>query len=172
MKKLTILSAVTALFLLVNVPQARAQATIDLGVRGSYDVDNYQSPAIGAGLRISTIALPIVINPTFDYYFLDEDELGGLSFFQVTLNALFGFGLQNQVFTPYAGGGLSISRYSVDDGVVLGFDADDTVLGLNLVGGAEFGLGALTPFVQAQFVVGGDQPPASITAGLLFSLSR
>jgi len=41
---------------------------------------------------------------------------------------------------------------------------------LNIVGGAEFPLEQFTPFVQAQFGVGGDFDRFNIAGGLLFNL--
>lgn len=164
MRKLLTCSAFAVLLLLAATPDAHAQAAVDLGVRGSYEVDAIESPALGVDARISTIGLPVVINPAFDYYFVDEDEVDAASFFQFTTNALYEFGYENQVFTPYAGPGLSISRASNG--------SSDTDLGLNLVAGARFGLGSLTPFIQAQFALGGDYEPAAISAGLLFRVSQ
>lgn len=170
MRKLLTCSVFAVLLLLAATPEAQAQV-IDLGVRGSYEVDDIESPALGADLRISTIGLPVVINPAFDYYFLDEDDFGDASFFQFTVNALYEFGYENRLFTPYAGPGLSISRYSADEDLV-GGDVDNTDLGINLLAGARFGLGSLTPFIQAQFALGGDIEPAAISAGLLFRVSQ
>jgi hypothetical protein len=47
------------------------------------------------------------------------------------------------------------------------FSSSDT--GINLVGGADFEVGTLQPFVQAQFTLG-DLDRFGITGGLLFAL--
>lgn len=171
MKKLLTGSAFALLLVFMAVPEAHAQTDIDLGVRGSYELDDVEAFALGAGLRISTPTLPIAINPTFDYYFVDDnddfasiEDVTDVSLMQFTVNALYEFGFDNAAFTPYAGPGLSVVRWSVND-------ESETDVGLNLVGGAQFNTGSLRPFVEAHFVVGGDIQPAAITAGLRFNLN-
>lgn len=194
MKKLTVLPVIAALLLTTSAMQpAHAQGvepTIDLGVRGTYEVDDLQSFALGAGLRISGLGLPIIINPTFDYYFVGDDIFVGdeglgtnnnfpdvESFYQFTANALIDFGFENRVFTPYAGAGVSVLSisYAEDEDFTFPADFDDTVtdIGLNLLAGASFSLGRFEPFVQANFVVGDEDgyEPAAVSFGLLFSLT-
>ena len=171
MKKTLTSAALFALLVLLAVPQTKAQAQIELGPRVGYDIDQLEELSIGADLRVSTIALPVQINGTFDYYLLG-DEYGGLDVFRFTANGLYQFGIDNQYFTPYAGPGLSLTRLSInDDGSFGNVNASETELGLNLVGGAQFSVGALKPFAQAEFVVGGDYEPVQITGGLLFTIS-
>lgn len=171
MKATTKLFAALLLFLAMSAAPnaAQAQAQIEIGPRVGYEVDELEALSIGGDIRASTVALPFQINGTFDYYFLDEDDFGGVdvNMFQLTLNGLFELGINNQVFTPYFGPGISLTRVSADAGP---FEDSDSELGLNLVGGAEFGLGNLRPFVQAQFTVGGDIEPVSVVGGLLFSI--
>lgn len=171
MKKLTLFSLLLTLGLLFGAEQAKAQAQIQLGPRVGYDIDDLESLSVGADVRISTLALPVQINPTFDYFFMDdaENDLGddvGRQGLQFTANALYTFGVSNRVFTPYAGPGVSYTRLSYDGD----FDADDVSdVGLNLVGGAEFGVGPLRAFGQAEFVVGGEVQPVKVVGGLLFN---
>ncbi len=189
MKKLTTCSLLALLLLAATVPQSARAQTIDLGVRGSYEVDRLESFAVGAGLRISGLGLPIIINPTFDYYFVGDNVFIGdeeafenefpdvQSFYQFTANALIDFGFETKVFTPYAGAGVSVISYSFteDENVPFPPDFDVTVtdIGLDLLAGATFSMGRLEPFVQANFVVADDEgyEPAAVTVGLLFSLT-
>ncbi len=169
MKKLTLLSLLLAVGLLFGAQRAQAQTQIKIGPRVGYEVDDLQEYSIGADVRITTLRLPIVINPTFDYYLTD-----GYSLYQVGINGLFQFGFQNQVFTPYAGAGLAITGYSPDEefddeGLEELFGDDDvTEYGLNVIGGATFRFGNVEPFVQAHFGVV-DADLTTITGGLLFS---
>ena len=156
---------ILALFLVATTHEARAQATIEIGPRVGYEIDNLNELIIGADARIGTAALPVVINPAVDYYFVD-----GASMIQFTGNALYEFGIDNELFTPYAGAGVAVTRYSVDvDESVIEIDNSTTDVGLNVVGGARFGFGNLRPFVQAQLTFG-DIEPVSIVGGVLFSL--
>lgn len=87
------------------------------------------------------------------------------------------FGIDNEAFTPYAGGGLGITRVSADEvqvdtrfGTVTSGDDSNTEVNLNIIVGAEFPLDSFTPFVQAQFGIGGDIDRFNIAGGLLFNL--
>lgn len=150
------------LVFVVSSEKAKAQTTFELGPRIGYEVDDWESFFIGADARIGLAALPIAINPYFDYYFLDVDNV---SLVQLGANALYEFGIMNQVFTPYAGAGLAISRISYD---ISGVD-NDTEMGLNLLFGSRFGFGQMRPFVQAQFTLG-DADFFSLAGGLLFRI--
>jgi hypothetical protein len=180
--------ALLAVLLVAAAPQqqARAQAQVELGPRVGYEIEQLNELSVGADLRASTAALPFQVNGTFDYYFAseefdasdfdDSDErenafIGAERVFRFTANALYEAGLDNQYFTPYFGPGLSVTRISyVDESVDVFGDDSTTDLGLNAVGGAEFGLGGLRPFVQAEFVLLGDAEPVQLTAGLLFNV--
>ncbi|PSQ82508.1 MAG: hypothetical protein BRD44_07995 [Bacteroidetes bacterium QS_7_67_15] len=177
--------ALLALLLLAAAPQARGQAQIELGPRVGYEIDQLNAFALGGDVRVSTAALPVQLNGSVDYFFLDDasfsDNAGNSveasqNLLKFAVNGLFQFGIDNQYFTPYAGPGLSITRYSVDSdadidgqGMDLG-SGSETDVGLNAVGGAEFGVGGLRPFVQAEFVLLGDYEPVQFTAGLLFDV--
>jgi hypothetical protein len=174
-------TALLALLLLTAAPQARGQAQIELGPRVGYEIDQLNAFALGGDVRVSTAALPVQLNGSVDYFFLDDasfsDNAGNSveasqNLLKFAVNGLFQFGIDNQYFTPYAGPGLSITRYSVDSdgqGVDLR-SGSETDVGLNAVGGAEFGVGGLRPFVQAEFVLLGDYEPVQFTAGLLFNV--
>lgn len=152
------------LILAISTERVEAQTSFELGPKIGYEVDDLESIFIGADARIGMAALPVTINPYFDYYFLDIDNV---SLFQLGANALYEFGIANQMFTPYAGAGLAISRFSYD---VSGVDSE-TEMGLNLLFGSTFGFGQMRPFVQAQITVG-DADFFSVAGGLLFRLGN
>jgi opacity protein-like surface antigen len=162
---------------LLAAPQARGQAQIEFGPRVGYEIDQFDALTLGGDVRVSTAALPVKINGTVDYFFLDDDSFeASQRLLKFAVNGLFEFGIDNQYFTPYAGPGLSVTRYSLNsdadiDGPNVDFDdGSETDVGINAVGGAEFGLGGLRPFVQAEFVLLGDAEPVQLTAGLLFTV--
>lgn len=182
MKKFALVLAFGFL-LLSGLKQAHAQAQIELGPRAGLDVGDVEDFFIGADVRIGLGELPVLINPGFNYYFreddefveeLTDDEIGvDRGLFTVDVNLLYEFGVDNQVFTPYAGGGLMIARFSADPESELPADADlfdETEVGFNVVGGAAFESGNLKPFVQAKFTLGMDVDLFSVGGGLLFSL--
>jgi len=161
MTRLTLILA--SLFLIVGLagPQAsQAQVDVRLGPRIGLDFGDVEEAFIGADARIDTPALPVTINPTFDLYFVDEG-----SFFSISGNALYTFGFNNQVFDPYAGGGLGIYRSSNGD--------SSTDLGLNFLFGAEFDVGGVSPFAEAQVTPifsEGDSTLFTLKGGVLFNL--
>lgn len=174
MKKLTILSLIAAFAFLLAPQQATAQTEIEVGPRIGIDVGDASDIGgdffIGAEGRITPENFPVAINPSLDYYFVDVD---GYSLFAFDINALYEFGIDNEAFTPYAGGGLGFIRSSYETD--LGFGAgtvsgSNTEIGLNLIGGAEFEMEGFKPFVQAKINVGGDFTLFNLMGGVLFSL--
>lgn len=178
MNKRLSLSALVALLFLALAPQAKAQAEIELGPRVGLEANDIESLVLGGDLRVSTVALPFQISGAFDYYFPDDNDFAGEdpNVFRFTVNGLYELGVTNQVFTPYIGAGVSILRISRDVPDDSNIDDSDSDVGLNIIGGAKFevanyGFGAVRPFVQAEFVpLGGDIQPFQITGGILFRL--
>lgn len=178
MRRLCRLAFASILVLGLLAPMsAEAQTSVKLGPRLGIPVGDVSDAGgdlfLGADARIETEALPVVINPSFDFYFMDDiPTVGGSvgqSLFTIDVNALYEFGVDNEVFTPYAGGGIGITRYSLDADV-RNSSTSDTDIGLNIVGGARFPLGTVEPFAQLNAAFGGDWDRLGITGGLLFSL--
>ena len=101
---------------------------------------------------------------SFDYFFPSAGDAGDidgvdvdLTYFEVNLNAVYKFKLENPSLTPYVGSGLCIAHAKGGVGVDLGelgnFDvsASDTKLGLNILGGV---LINKKFFVEAKFEAG------------------
>ena len=173
----------TSLFLLIlaltSTNAVRAQTQFAVGPRLGFELDSYDAFFVGADVRISTPSLPVVFNPTLDYYFLDKDDylprLSGVdfsvTFVQLGLNAIYEFVLEDQPFTPYAGAGLAITRVSVSADVAgIGSESEgDNEGGLNLFGGIVFESENFRPFIQAQATGGSDADFLSVIGGVLFS---
>lgn len=162
MKRLALLT--TALLLAVSLPtEVVGQTSIQIGPRVGIDAGDIEEPFIGADVRIGLPMSRISINPTFDFYFVDDP----LTFWSLSTNGLYRFGINNQAFTPYSGLGLGIYRSSVDGG------GSSTDLGVNTLFGAEFLFGSVRPFLEAQyspvFTEGNTTSLFSVKGGLLFS---
>jgi hypothetical protein len=172
--------AVLVLFAAVVFPsKAQAQmeeedeqmtpTTIKVGPRLGLPVGNLSDGSslfFGAEGRIGFSGLPVVANPSFDFYITDADNT---TYFAVDLNALYEFSAGDMALVPYAGGGIGITRISFDSQTQIGgFSASTTEIGLNLIGGARFPLGSVEPFAQLNAAVGAER--VGITAGLLFGL--
>lgn len=139
---------------------------VELGPKLGFDVaGDVEEPFIGVDARLTT-SLPVIINPVFDYYFAEEN----LTIWHIGVNALYEFGIDNEMFTPYAGGGLGITRWSVDVDTGFGdFDSSDSSVGLNGVAGARFAVGNVNLFGQAQLTFG-DIDVVALAVGALFAL--
>ena len=178
MKKTDTVLLFLALFL-TGAGTAHAQTQFAVGPRLGFELDSYDAFFVGADVRISTPNLPVVLNPTLDYYLIDKDDylprLSGvdfsITFLQLGLNAIYEFVLEDQPFTPYAGAGVAITRVSVSADVEgLGSDSEgDNEGGLNLFGGVVFESESFRPFIQAQATVGSDADFLSVIGGVLFS---
>jgi hypothetical protein len=94
-------------------------------------------------------------------WFLDCE---GCSYFEITGGVLYRFDIGEQAL-PYAGGGLNFSHFSSDSDTP-GANGSDSELGLALMGGIQFPLGALTAFTDARITLGGAEQ-AVISFGIL-----
>lgn len=119
---------------------AAAQTAVQIGPRLGFDAADIESAYVGFDSRFIS-SLPVVINPTLDIYFPDDG-----SFFNVKVNALYYFPVQDPTFSPYVGGGLGIYSGSID--LPNRNDIDDTSVGLNFLGGLSFRAGDLRPYVE------------------------
>ena len=148
-----------ALFVAVPAQTTHAQASIELGPRvgvplGDYSADFVEDAGlestffIGGEARISSIALPFDVAVTGDFYLTDPPEGSDTSVFLLGADAIFPFGIDNQVFTPYLAVGprLSFNTYEF-----AGADESSTDFGLGARFGAKFGFGGVTPFVEVGY---------------------
>lgn len=152
MKRLSWTILLLAVFLIPATVQA--QTTVSIGPKAGFDLGDIEEPYIGADARIALEDFPVRINPKFDFYFAPEN----VTFFSIGVNGLFDFELDDSSVAPYAGGGLQIFRSSFDTpdefegipGFEVEVDNSTTDFGLSGVGGAEFDLDGIRPFVQAE----------------------
>jgi len=160
MKRLTLLVALAlAVFVAVPTPNAHAQASLELGPRvgvpiGDYSADFVEDAGlestffIGGEARIASVALPFDVAVTGDFYLTDPPDGIDTSVFLLGADAIFPFGVNNQVFTPYLAVGPRLSFNTVEIG-----DADEssTDFGLGARFGAKFSLGSASPFVEVGY---------------------
>lgn len=171
MKRLAVLTAILFLGIGLTAPlTAQAQTNFKVGPRLGIplgDLADGTSLFFGADARLTTDALPVVPNVSFDYYSTDADNF---SVYAVDLNALYEFGIDNQSFVPYAGGGIGITNTSVDVQTQTGTrSVSNSDTALNLVGGARFPLQSVEPFVQLNATLGGDAQRLGLAGGVLFA---
>lgn len=159
----TRLACVAAIAMLLGVSPAAGQAHLGAELAYANDLD------LGVGLRIDVPVEAVHerfhVTGSFLYFFPGEssDEIPGVSadieYWEVNANGRFRIANDDANLTPYIGAGLNIGRLtgSVDISGVGGTSESSTELGLNLLGGLEFGRGPSRPFVEGRFEVGGGE---------------
>lgn len=147
MKRFAIL--LTALFLVLALPsEAQPQTSLQIGPRVGMDVGDIEEPFVGLDARITSVRLPLVINPTFDYYFVGENT----TFWSLSGNLLYPFGADDRAFTFYAGAGLGIYRFSVEGNVPnLPFREGTTDVGANFLLGTMISSRPFSPYAALRY---------------------
>ncbi len=167
---------------------APAHAQVHIGIQGGYSPDTFHSDGpergaylLGGQVRLGLEGLPLIINPSFDYFF---NDVKNLQTWQFDANALIPFGHPRRSrILPYFGAGLGVTRVTVDAPVVGRFIVRArTSYGLNLIGGAVIGQGPVRMFGQARYTMGEhaafvdtdrkNGPGVAFTGGLLFRVGR
>lgn len=151
----------------VRPTPARADGGIAVGARGGVELVDESALFLGADLRLSFELSPLTVGLTFDHFFVPDGE----TLFQVSASALYDLPLPSSFLHPYAGAGMSVTRFAFPDSPEIE-DGNGMRIGLNLVGGVRFEHAALPvvrPFVQVTGTVG---PIDLITigGGVLFEL--
>lgn len=174
MRKLLITGS---LVILVFAPTA-ANAQIALGGQLSV-ADDYD---LGLGARATfglPTAVPLEIITTADYFFPDGMTGIDVSYWEINANLVYLFSIPSSIVAPYAGGGLNFAHASVSTdlsqlGIVIpgelpAIEGSQSELGLNLLGGAKFNLGSITPFGELRIELNGGEQFV-FSAGALFRL--
>lgn len=133
------------------------ESDLGVGVRGEFDFANKLT-------KTGAFSKAFIIGQ-FDYYFIDCPSGASCTFFELNPSLAVPFTLQNSQLKPYAGAGLRFSRSSVSAG---GFDASESDVGLNLLGGLKFGMGGMDAFTEARLGLGGDFEQLALSFGVLF----
>jgi hypothetical protein len=164
MKKLA-LAAVLAL--LASLPgDLTGQVTLGAQVSWADEAD------FGFGGRIAArspyVDEAIEFIGAFDFFFPGVPAgADDSSYWEVNLNFVYNIPVKDESFLPYAGGGLNIASGSVTrDGV----KRTSTDVGANLLGGIKFVKGAIIPFGELRYELGGGEQLV-LTGGFLFVIS-
>jgi len=148
-----------AAFLLVTAGGLEAQVRFGGQANLADDTDFGIGPRIA--LDLQELGSQFQFVGTWDIYFPDED---GLDFWELNGNIMYRFDLQQtNAVVPYGGAGLNVARFSVD---TPGDDVDNTELGVNFIGGAEFPLQTFTPFLEFRITAEGSKQ-LYVTGGVL-----
>jgi hypothetical protein len=111
----------------------------------------------------------VIINPTFDYYFVGEDR----TLWSLAGNLLYPFGTEDRSLTFYAGVGLGMYRFSAEGDASNGPFRDGTTdVGANFLFGTMVSSAAFTPFAELQYTpIFSDGSPSlfGIRGGILIS---
>lgn len=101
----------------------------------------------------------------FDYFFPGND----LKAWSLNGDALLNIATNDASMKPYIGAGVGYRHFSLDNSFcgVAGVDCSSNDIGLNLIGGLNFGKSKMMPFVEAKLEVG-DGSQFVLKAGLHF----
>lgn len=173
MRKLLITVSLVIAFLAPTALDAQVSLGGQLSVADDYD--------LGLGARATfglPTAAPLEIIAMADYFFPDGVTGVDISYWEVNANLVYLFNIPSSIVAPYAGGGLNFARYSASVdlsqfGIEVpgapAIEGSQSDLGFNLLGGAKFNLGSITPFGELRLeVAGGDQ--FVFSGGALFRL--
>lgn len=142
---------------------APARAQVQFGVQANYADD--ADLGLGArgqfGLGPGLADLLGVVSVDF---FFPDCGLADCSYIEFNGNVLYPFAIEESNLSPYVGGGLNIAHASAD---YQGLSGSNTDLGLNALGGLNFGIGALAAFAEARIELSGGEQFV-ITFGILF----
>lgn len=157
----TTLSLIAPLFALLLVP-----CGLDAQVRLGGQLNFAEETDFGLGPRVALnleeLGPRFQVVGTWDIYFPENDNL---DFWELNGNLVYRFDLQDtDQVEPYAGGGLNVARAEVD--LPGGGESGDTDLGVNFLGGVEFPLASVTPFVEFRITAEGSEQ-FYLTGGLL-----
>lgn len=129
---------------------------------------------LGIGPRLA-IELPSVASGvwlvgSFDYFFPDDGFLSSgtdVDYWEINGNIIYAIQLPNAPnVEPYLGAGINIARVSATTESPAA-EFSDTNVGLNVLGGLDFPLQGLTPFVEVRLEIdGGEQ--FVIAGGVMF----
>jgi hypothetical protein len=142
---------------------ARADVGVRLGPSAGIELHDDADPFVGGDLRLSFPLSPLVINPTFAYFF-DEK----ITLYQVSFNALYHLPLPTWRVDPYVGGGVNVTVFSYKENTPV-VDNEGKRLGMNLIAGACLDLPLVSPFAQVTKGIG-EFELLSIGGGLAIAL--
>ncbi len=144
------------LLLLFALPaEAQRPATVEetptlfqIGPQVGMDLGDLQEPYVGINARIASPQIPFVINPTYDYYFISEED----SFWSLAGNLLYLFGNPLDSYRLYGGVGLGIFRFSTERANVdTPFREGSTDVGGNILFGVLIPSGTFSPFAEVEY---------------------
>lgn len=131
-----------------TTPVEEPQTVFQIGPNIGMDLGDLQEPYVGIDARIASARLPFVINPTYDYYFIGEEQ----TFWSLGGNLLYLFGDPLQTYRLYGGVGLGLFRYSTERADVdTPFREGTTDVGGNFLFGVLIPSVTFSPFAEVQY---------------------
>jgi hypothetical protein len=158
-------------------PAARGDTGVQVGARTGIqlldddELRHGNALSTGAEARFSFELSPLIVNLTFDYFFVKDRTL-----LQVGANALYDLPIGLSFLYPYVGVGVGATSFALPETPgppVMGGDSNGTRLGMNVVGGVRFehvDLRVVRPFAQVMLGLG-PIDVFTIVGGILFELT-
>ena len=112
------------------------------------------------GLTPGILPVALKVRPSVETTFLSGDTVDGVdiseSTFRGNMDLIVDFSPPMAPVGVYAGAGVAYMSYKASDGT--DEDASGSAFGVNLLAGARFGGGFISPFVQGRYTIGGPTP--------------
>lgn len=154
----------------IGLTAREAEAQMAFGAHASWASETDFGLGARAGFELPSVE-NLSIVPSFDIFFPSSPLSGvDVGWMELNGNVHYAFPLENNAsILPYAGGGLSIVRASVEGDFPVGrVKESDTEMGLNLLGGLQFrSFGAMRPFAELRYNTVG-QGQLVISGGITF----
>lgn len=144
------------------------QAQVHVGPQASYADETDLGIGARVGVELPTPNLPLEAMASFDYFFPSGTAGADMTYWEINGNLVYKIPVKNSAVSPYAGAGLNLAHASIDNIPFVG-TASSTDMGLNLLGGARFKAGNISPFGEARFTLGGGEQFV-LTGGVMFQV--
>ncbi len=141
------------------------QAQVNIG--GQLSLAEETDFGIGARTTVglSVPSFPLEVIASFDYFFPDETNV---SYWELNGNVAHEFPVRSPVVKPYVGAGLNLAHRSIDN-ILFAGTVSNTDLARNILGGAKFAVGTVTPFGELRIELGGAEQFV-LTGGVMFQV--
>jgi hypothetical protein len=149
------------------VPSA-LEAQVSIGPQGSWG--DRRDWAVGGRLTVdfSPNGPPVAFVGSYDWFFPQVPVGINAEYWEINVNAVYVQTLYQAEAVSYVGLGLNVADWKAEGQSITGepiAPEDDTVYGLNLVGGTRYKFERFAPFFELRYIIeGGEQ--FVITAGL------
>jgi opacity protein-like surface antigen len=160
------LATVWAVLLALAIGGAPAPGQVTLGAQGSWASDTRLGIGARGDVGLDFVLRGLELTAYGDRYFPGSSYGADVSAWEGGLNLVYRLAAPSARLVPYAGVGISYSRFRASVRLV---DSEvsgrESLGGVNALAGLRFSAGGLTPFIEGRFT-SSDQSQAIVSAGV------